>query len=278
MLTLLGAFGPDPGASNRRVSIGGRWVDVASWSPFVVEAPLHASDGGDVYVESTHAGNHKRTTNMRSLTRWTGLISYVRKQYGVLEDALSVRPVFRGDVGTYWSGPRGRLKRNTLTYMGVPGYMMAADSGSTCSASTGGSYHPIDEYEEVWTQSAAGDIPLSKSTSFGCAATMFVPAKASATGGKIAVYAQSGRIKVRRITTTSLDGTKTTTTTTETLIFPMSNVMGGTGVMGPNVTSDAGFNMFPGTRTLQSGDGNLHYSFTWAPFPAQFVTTDGRAR
>jgi hypothetical protein len=277
-LTLLGAFGPDPGAGNRRVVIGSRSVTPTSWSTFAVEAPIQGSDGGDVFVESTHAGGATRTTNVRSLTRWTGLISYVKRVYGVLEDALSVRPVFRGDVGTYWSAPRGRLKRNTLTYMGVPGYMMTADSGSTCNVSTGGTYTVGDVYEEAWTQSAAGDVPVSKSTTFGCAATLFVPSKESATGGKLAVYAQSSRLKVRRVTTTSADGTKSTTTTTETLIFPMSNVMGGTGVIGPNVQSNAGFNLFGGTRSASSGDGFTTYTFTWSPFTAQFVTSDNRPR
>ncbi len=150
-MEIAGLFGNDPGASKRKVTVGGAEVEVTEWAADMVTCDIpHFGEGsvGDVIVS---VGDHK--INKVPLTEWTIPFTYTMRYWGTLQDTFHVNVHIRADIHDWRDRPRQTPnKASAVLFKG-----MADMDGDWKSEGSGYEDNDPDRARFVWS----GGAPLS---------------------------------------------------------------------------------------------------------------------
>lgn len=149
-LSIDGLFGADPGAANRKVTVGATPLKVTSWKATKIDCELPATGPGACGDTIVEVRGHK--SNKVPLTQWVAKFHYTFEyNKGTLMDTMDMEYHVRADIHSHRDTPHVAPLAPVLTFVCSPG------STGTCSAS--GTY--TDSSHHVTTYSGSGSFAFS---------------------------------------------------------------------------------------------------------------------
>jgi len=102
-MEIKGLFGRDPGATKRKVTVGGTMVPAYRWQGDSISCTIPRFGAGSVGDVVVQVGEHK--SNAVPLTEWQVPFTYTHTSFGNLKDVLHLNIHFRADVHSYRNKP-----------------------------------------------------------------------------------------------------------------------------------------------------------------------------
>lgn len=161
-LYITGMFGTDPGASKRRVIVGGTDMLVYDWQPQIIFCFIPntgAGSVGPVHVEvdgvTGPSSSIKRKSNVVNITEWHGLFTYKQDDYQSLEGKIVIDARLRADIHPFRDVPHETPKFYSTIFAGMD------NSFGLASASGHAEYYHAGDpgYYQYWDWSGSHYIP-----------------------------------------------------------------------------------------------------------------------
>jgi hypothetical protein len=148
VMEIKGLFGKDPGATKRKVTVGGTMVPAYQWEGDSISCTIPRFGEGSVGDVIVEVGDHK--SNAVPLTEWQVPFTYTHTSFGNLKDVIHMNIHFRADVHSYRNKPGKKpIKPKAVKFLS----MVDSDGDWRSTGSGTDSTDPENPIRHAWSGS-----------------------------------------------------------------------------------------------------------------------------